>query len=103
MDCVKVVKDALRELEDMPEDTFTDDALWRDQFAMCGTFRTIYGGQTIRSAWKEIGKERRPTNFKLVEGSAKVTWLGATNSFVEGMFEFETMGGELPATCSGFV
>ena len=103
MDCVKIVNDALRELEDMPEDTFTDDALWRDQFAMCGTFRTIYGGQTIRSAWKEIGKERRPTNFKLVDGSAKVTWLGATNSFVEGMFEFETMGGELPATCSGFV
>jgi len=100
---VGIVNDALQEMAAMPEDTFTDDALWRDQLAMCGTFRTIYGGQRIRSAWREIAEERKPVNFKLVENSAKVTWIGATNSYVEGMFEFETSGGELPSTCSGFV
>lgn len=87
----------------MPKDTFTDGALWRDQLAMCGTFRTIYGGKRIRSAWKAIADERKPVDFRLVEGSAKVSWIGPTNSYVEGMFEFETSRGELPSTCSGFV
>ena len=100
---MKIVNDALKEIEMMPEDTFTDDALWRDQLAMCGTFRTIYRGKSIRSAWKEIADERKPVNFKIVGGSAKVTWIGATNSYVEGMFEFETSSADLPSTCSGFV
>ena len=63
-------------LNNLTENAFVQDAVWRDSFIMTGTLRTFYSSQSIFYAWQETTKARRPTTFVL-DGAprARKTWM----------------------------
>lgn len=54
-------------LNSLNQDAFVQDAVWRDNFIMTGTFRTFYSSQSIFAAWQQTASTRQPTSF-VVEG-----------------------------------
>lgn len=87
-------------LNSLDEKNFTDDAVWRDHFALTGSIRTFYGPGSIGKALRETSKVVKPRNFVIpqlghVVRPGKFAW-------VEMYFQFETNG--VPATtASGFL
>ena len=82
---------------------FTENALWRDSFALTGTLRTFFSASTIETAWTQTTScSRRPTNFALKPKTSRIARFGPKTSWVEASFTFETEA-RLATTCSGFI
>jgi len=89
-------------LEHATAELFTQDAIWRDSFALTGSLRTFYTAAIIEKVWKKLCLVHKPTNFRVVDGSCRTVTAGQDSSWIEARFVFDTQGTP-PTTCSGFV
>lgn len=82
---------------------FVEDALWRDIYALTSTFRTLFGGDTILTAWSKLCNKYRPHRFKITSDEISIEHLpagGPAGSWVQVPFTFATAA--KPArSCSG--
>jgi hypothetical protein len=89
-------------LANFVEGNLTDDALWRDFFALTGRVRTFYGSQSISREWKSL-----TANWPLgsIETQpARVSRLTQNSSWVDVVFTFSVkQKGELVGECFGIV
>jgi hypothetical protein len=79
---------------------FIENAVWRDHFAVTGSLRTFYGGDTITAAWADICMVHEPSSFA-IRGKPQLVCV-PKHSWVEIGFTFET-NGTPGLTCSGFM
>ncbi|KAK2805589.1 hypothetical protein FQN50_006104 [Emmonsiellopsis sp. PD_5] len=81
---------------------FTEGALWRDLFGLTGLPRTFYSAKSIVTAWNEVSAIQKPFSFEIIPGTATVTRMNPSSSWVEARFTFRTKG--VPAArCSGMI
>lgn len=83
-------------------ESFKNDAVWRDVFALTGTLRTFYGPSSISAAWNETSKRAQTSGFRLDSTSARISRLPTGNAWVEVLFYFET-GAAPAASCAGLL
>lgn len=76
--------------EVLGENHFLQDAIWRDNFAMTGTFRTFYSAKSIAAAWRNTSITHKPTAFAF-HGKPQLTRTPGA-AWVELMFTYETRG-----------
>lgn len=101
VDTEAIAKSIVERLPSLTEDSLTDDALWRDTYALTGTFRTFYFKPTVAQQWSLLNKRRHITSVKYVDGSSRIIPLGPQSSCLECKFQFVT---ENPRTeCLGFL
>lgn len=87
-------------LEVLSDSHFLQDAIWRDSFAMTGSFRTFYSARSIATAWKDTSAIHLPTSFTIVGKPHVVRTAGM--AWIEMRFSYETRG--VPAvTAHGFL
>lgn len=85
----------------LDDSQFTDDTIWRDSYALTGTFRTFYFQHTVAKQWALLSQRRGVSSAHLVKGSSKISRAGADSAWLECKFVFSTTS---PATeCSGFL
>lgn len=72
----KAVLYCLEHLEQSNLEVFTEDAIWRDVFALTGTLRTFNGRESIRPAWKELLNTHRQSGFTLMQDTSKILEFG---------------------------
>lgn len=85
-------------LKTLNEDDFTDDAIWRDTYAMTGTLRTFYTKKSIAAAWHATCKLTNPGCFA-PQGQPSI-FRAQNVAWVNIAFAFHADGA--PATsCSG--
>ena len=102
VDPAEVVSAVLARLEEsFSPDLFISDALWRDLYAMTGTFRTFSNITTIAKAWADLAPLFRPCNFRLIQGTANVIQFGK-HGWLQARFTFKTRHAR-EAECSGQV
>lgn len=102
IDHVGIMSTAIRQLDELREDSLIGDALWRDMCALTGTFRTFHGPDRILSVWKEVHRVHWPSGFKLIPGTSEIVRLEDKHSWVQARFTFQTYG--QPGTvCSGHI
>ncbi|KAJ9614972.1 hypothetical protein H2200_001046 [Cladophialophora chaetospira] len=100
IDHALVAKSCVERLNSFDSDILTEDAIWRDIFALTGTLRTFNGARNITSAWSDLVGRHQPKKFAVMPGTSKIVHLGPDHSWVSARFTFETSG--TPATrCSG--
>lgn len=100
VDHVNVAETCVDRLNSFEPSILTDDAIWRDIFALTGTLRTFAGVQHITDAWTDLFDYHRPYSFELMPGTSKIFRAGPTHSWIAARFTFKTAG--IPATvCSG--
>lgn len=85
-------------------DIFTPDAVWRDTFALTGTFRTFYSAEGVAKAWQSASLESAlpdDANLTINENTVKATVLPNGSSWVDisGTFTTMTVAG-LKCTCT---
>ncbi|KAJ5620688.1 hypothetical protein N7510_004672 [Penicillium lagena] len=103
VDHVSAVRSAIEKLESLDAAFLTDDALWRDLWALTGTSRTFYGSDTVSSAWKELADQHHPQDFRFIPGSSLVMRVGPDHAWIQGRFTFETSGSIPQVLGSGFI
>ncbi|GAB7349290.1 hypothetical protein MBLNU459_g8434t2 [Dothideomycetes sp. NU459] len=89
-------------LQCLGQDHFTNDAIWRDSFALTGTLRTLYSAVTLMQAWHETSVARKVHSIAAKPAFARVVRVRDMSSWVEAMFDFETAA-EPPASCTMMV
>lgn len=88
----------VQKLNTLDESDFTDDAIWRDTYAMTGTLRTFYTRKSIAAAWQATCKVTKPGCF-VAQGQPSV-FRANDVAWVNVSFAFHADGP--PATsCSG--
>jgi hypothetical protein len=93
---------ALKLLPSLAREHLTDEAIWRDQWALTSTARTFFGPSRVLAAWTELTVSRKPANFALVPNSSRVMVTSPDSSWVHAGFTFELQG-EPGCVCSGFI
>jgi len=94
------VADCLQRLDQFDADIFTEDAIWRDVYALTGTSRTFNTRKHIDKVWTELFDIHHQCGFVLTPNSSKVIGVGKESSWVQARFSFVTTG--TPKTlCSG--
>ena len=93
---------ALAILPSVSAEDFTEDALWRDSFALSGTLRTFFGASTVAAAWKGTSASQCPAGFTLTPNSPHIS-LHGEYAWIDAGFTFETSGKKPHTTCSGFI
>lgn len=102
IDALSVAEQFTKELDTLNSHHFLEDAIWRDVFALTGTFRTFHSASSVSAAWNETLKRAKVHSFILIPGSAKVVRLPQGSAWVEARFSFETDA--VPSTlCSAIV
>ncbi|OJK04938.1 hypothetical protein ASPACDRAFT_56349 [Aspergillus aculeatus ATCC 16872] len=85
---------------DLTPTLFTQDAVWRDTFALTGTLRTFYSAPTICDVFNRLCTSREAHAFCVDIDAAKPVRLGAECGWIDVPFVFQTRS--RPATnCSG--
>ncbi|KAG9502143.1 hypothetical protein J7337_004968 [Fusarium musae] len=80
---------------------FTQDAIWRDTYALTGTIRTFYFDEAVVTEWSTLSHSHGVSSVSLVPGSAKVISLEGGVEWVDCKFTFHT---NTPETeCSGML
>lgn len=82
-DLEAVMNRALKTFPRLEEHSFTDDALWRDTYALTGTNRTFYFGASVAAEWKTLSQSHGLSSVTLVPGSAKVISVDANSSWID--------------------
>lgn len=94
-----IIWSCLKSLNQFNTDVFSEDAIWRDLYALTGTLRTFNGQSCILSIWAELECIHHQAYFALIPSSSKIIRVGAESSWIQARFSFETFG--KPATlCS---
>ncbi|KAF2099691.1 FAD/NAD(P)-binding domain-containing protein [Rhizodiscina lignyota] len=89
-------------LNNLSEDDFSEDATWRDVFALTGTARTFFSAPSILTAWHETCKLAAARAFEINADSAQVVRLPKGASWLQCMFTFEITA--TPASsCDGII
>jgi hypothetical protein len=102
IDVASVASSFAPELSHLDERHFTEDAVWRDVFALTGTLRTFYTSSSISKAWKETTSRAKAGSFKVNDSVTRVARLPTGKQWVEVRFSFETEA--IPQTvCSGII
>ncbi len=100
VDHESIVSSCLEHLGLFNSEIFTEDAIWRDVYALTGTLRTFNGPKHIKSVWEELSDVHHQSGFSLKSGSSRVVRLDVNCSWIQARFSFETAG--KPETlCSG--
>lgn len=89
-------------LENFGEGCLTNDAIWRDFFAVTSRVRTFYGDKSISQEWKSRATRRPPTDFQTQP--ARISRLAQNSNWVDVVFTFvvEQEGG-LIGDCFGIL
>jgi hypothetical protein len=102
VDHAAVAAAALSLLPSLARNHLTEEAIWRDQWALTSTARTFFGPSRVLAAWTELAASRKPANIALVPNSSRVMVTSPDSSWVQAGFIFELQGA--PACgCSGFI
>lgn len=88
--------------ERLNEDSFVEDAAWRDSYALTGTLRSFYGTASVFQAWTECCSLASPQNFQLLPVAAEQVNLPDGSSWIEIGFSFETAN-EPQLLCTAFL
>ncbi|KIW87265.1 uncharacterized protein Z519_12168 [Cladophialophora bantiana CBS 173.52] len=95
-----VAKSMVDRFPALTKDCFTDDAMWRDSYAMTGTFRTFYFNATVAQQWLLLREQRQITSREYIPGSSKIIPFGPESAYLECQLKFTTSN---PVTeCSAF-
>jgi hypothetical protein len=95
-----IVSDCLQHLDQFDSNIFTEDAIWRDLYALTGTLRTFNSRKHIDSVWTELFNIHHQCGFVLTPTSSKIVRVGTDSSWIQARFSFVTTGN--PKTlCSG--
>ena len=93
----------IKRLDSLSSEDFTNDALWRDSFALTGTLRTFFSAPVIDAAWKDVSSRHHPTGFTLNPDSPpRIARHVPKRAWVDAGFTFETHG-QPQTKCSGFI
>lgn len=92
----------LQRLNELSIGDLTEDAIWRDSYALTGTLRTFYTAKLIVKVWTDLVAKHKPSNFSILPGSSHITRLGSHGAWIEANFKFDITGPR-PATSSGIV
>ncbi|PVH81485.1 FAD/NAD(P)-binding domain-containing protein [Cadophora sp. DSE1049] len=101
-DPATVASDFSQHLNNLQEDHFVKDAVWRDIFALTGTLRTFYSASSISTAWRETTKRAKAGSYILDPASARIVPLPQGSSWIETRFAFET-NATPQTTCTGIM
>lgn len=102
VDLQSITETAVGRLGSLDIGCLTDNAVWRDTFALTGTMRTFYTGKRVLKNWKSLTDDHNAFGFKAVQGSSRINRIDATTAWVEVRFTFATTS--IPQTeCSGFL
>ncbi|KAF2151226.1 FAD/NAD(P)-binding domain-containing protein [Myriangium duriaei CBS 260.36] len=89
-------------LDHLQSKHLTDDAFWKDNICMTGTFRTIYSSEAIVTAWTELTAKRSPRNFSITANTSHPVSLGPGIAWITCSFTFDIK--EVPSCkCSGIL
>lgn len=92
-------KSVLNAFPNLEVHQFAEDAIWRDSFALTGTFRTFYSGPKAAKIWQLLSSQRKISRATFDETAVVLTRVSETNAWIEIPFTFSTSN---PATaCSG--
>ncbi|KAL5590067.1 hypothetical protein FOVSG1_011934 [Fusarium oxysporum f. sp. vasinfectum] len=99
-DLEAAAKQVLKSFPQLEAHHFTQDALWRDTYALTGTIRTFYFN-SVAETWATLSNSHGLSSATLVPGSFKVISPEAGSEWVDCRFTFNT---NTPATeCSGML
>jgi len=90
VDASKAAESVAHVLGKFYAESFDENAVWRDTFAVTGTQRTFYGASTIATAWQEASSQVQPTNFVINSKLATITRLPTGPAWIDVPFVFET-------------
>ena len=97
-----VAASCISKLMSLRAEDLTQNALWRDSFALTGTLRTFSSATEIETAWIETSSYHHPGKFTLKPQTSHIARFGPKVSWVEASLTFETEA--RPTTmCSGFI
>lgn len=82
----------------LSEQSFVNDAAWRDSYALTGTLRTFYSARGVFAAWQECTSQARPHTHSCDASKAQVKRTPGDHAWVEVPFWFETAS-EPPLRC----
>jgi hypothetical protein len=102
IDAASIASSFAPELSHLDAGHFTEDAVWRDVFALTGTLRTFYTPSSISKAWKETTSRAKAGSFKVNESVTRVARLPTGKQWMEVRFSFETEAIP-PKVCSGII
>ena len=91
-DALAVATSFVAAFPDLTPETFTSDAIWRDQFVLTGTFRTIYSATNVSTAWKETSIPAQLGSFALVPETPRVVRMPNGSAWVEAWYSFSAAG-----------
>ncbi|KAI7977494.1 hypothetical protein EIK77_001164 [Talaromyces pinophilus] len=96
-----ISEEVLENLSNLSTSLLTVDAIWRDSYALTGTFRTFYFQDAVAREWALLCRQRGISSAKLIPGSRRVVRMGGKYAWLDCKFSFTTAN---PATeCSGFL
>ncbi|KAH8816732.1 hypothetical protein F5884DRAFT_842242 [Xylogone sp. PMI_703] len=102
VDIVSVAESNVRALSTLSREDLTNEALWRDQMALTGSFRTFYSGDKVFKAWQATTARHHPVDFKLVPAGVRVMRVGPEHAWIDAKFTFRITS-QHAASCSGYV
>ena len=100
VDHALIAESCVANLNSFQPGILTDDAIWRDIFALTGTLRTFNGARNVTNAWNDLVARHQPKKFAVMPGTSKIVHIGPDHSWVSARFTFETSGTPA-ARCSG--
>ena len=100
VDHATIVSSCLKDLCDFESEIFTEEAVWRDLYALTGTLRTFHGSKHIRSCWGELSDLHHQSGFSLMAGTSMVVRLDVDCSWIQARYSFKTAG-QPELICSG--
>ncbi|KAH8820696.1 dimethylaniline monooxygenase (N-oxide forming) [Xylogone sp. PMI_703] len=91
--------------ETLSPSSFVHDAVWRDCYALTGTFRTFYTNTGVFKAWSQTSAIVKPHSFRFDDapGTVRAVKLPNGAQWVDLKFRFEAKGNEgvLGLNCIG--
>jgi hypothetical protein len=100
LDISKVTNILAKQFQNLDQDCFVGDAVWRDTFALTGSLRTFITSESVSTAWKATTTRAKALALSVTPDTAKITRLTENISWVDVGFSFQTTGPP-ETTCSG--
>ncbi|KAH8665515.1 dimethylaniline monooxygenase (N-oxide forming) [Ilyonectria robusta] len=85
-----VANSVLKTFPGLEEHPFTDDALWRDTYALTGTIRTLYFGASVAAEWNTLSESHEVSSATLVPSSTNAISVDADSSWIDCRITFSS-------------
>lgn len=102
IDATAVASEFQSELDHTTAENFTEDAVWKDVYALTGTLRSFFSSSSISQALKKTSERAQVHSFILDPKSVRVSRLPGGTSWVEARYSFETTASP-PTICSAII